>query len=46
MGSFDIGIITGAEYGKAAGWSCFIAIAAIGVYIHFIANRIQNSMDS
>jgi len=35
MGSFDVGIITGVEYGKAAGW----------IYLHFVANRIQNSAD-
>ncbi len=45
MGSFDVGIITGAEYGKAAGWISFIAIAVIGIYLHFVANRIQSGVD-
>lgn len=42
MGSIGVGFIIGAEYGKIAGWIALIVMAAIGIFFHIKADRIQN----
>jgi hypothetical protein len=39
MGSIGVGFITGAEYGKFVGWLTFILLAAIGLFLHFTADK-------
>jgi len=41
MGSFGLGFITGAEYGKWAGWAIFIIMMLIGIALHFTADKIE-----
>ena len=43
MGSFGVGFLAGAEYGKWMGWTIFIAMAAFGVFLHRAANKIEKS---
>ncbi len=45
MGSIEAGFLAGAEYGKVAGWVTFIVVAAVGIYLHFVARRIQSGND-
>jgi len=40
MGSFGVGFISGAEYGKIVGWSVFCTMAAIGIILDTKADKI------
>jgi len=40
MGSFAVGPLVGAEYGKWIGWTCFIILATAGIVLHFTADKI------
>lgn len=46
MGSIGVGLITGAEYGKLAGWLTFILLAAIGLFLHYKADKIERGIKS
>jgi hypothetical protein len=46
MGSIGVGFITGAEYGKLVGWLTFILLAAIGIFLHFKADKIEKRIKS
>ena len=41
MGSFGVGFIAGAEYGKLAGWLTFIAMVTSAILLHIKADQIQ-----
>jgi len=43
MGSFGIGFLTGASYGKWAGWSIFAILMLSGIALHFVADRIEKT---
>jgi hypothetical protein len=43
MGSFGGGFLACAEYGKPVGWISFIALAAAGIILHKIADKIRES---
>jgi hypothetical protein len=45
MGSIGVGFITGAEYGKLAGWLTFIVLGAIGIFLHILADKIQKPIE-
>ncbi len=43
MGSFGVGFLAGAEYGKWMGWTVFIIMAVFGILLHKAADKIENS---
>jgi len=46
MGSIGVGFIAGSEYGRFAGWLSFVLMAAIGIFFHFKADKIQKANKS
>ena len=46
MGSFGVGCLAGAEYGKWVGLSSFVVLAALGVFLHISADRIQKTQET
>jgi len=43
MGSPVVGILVGIEYGKRIGWICFFIALAIGIALHYQAQRIRQT---
>ncbi|MFZ3091216.1 MAG: hypothetical protein WA240_11415 [Nitrospirota bacterium] len=41
MGSFGGGFLAGAEYGKWVGWTTFIVLAGMGLFLHRIADKFR-----
>lgn len=41
MGSIGVGFIIGAEYGNLVGWLTFFLLAAIGLFLHFTADKTE-----
>ena len=41
MGSFGGGLLVGAEYGKAVGWTTFVILVALGIALHWVADGIH-----
>jgi hypothetical protein len=41
MGSFGIGFMAAAEYGKLTGLLTFIVMVALGIFLHITADKIQ-----
>ncbi len=44
MGSFGGAFLTGAEFGKWAGWTTFIIMAGTGIFLHKFADKIKQKM--
>jgi hypothetical protein len=43
MGSFGVGFMARAEYGKLAGWLTFMVMVTLAILLHIKADKIQKS---
>jgi hypothetical protein len=46
MGSIGVGFIIGAEYDNMIGWLTFFLLVAIGLFLHFTADKTKNGIKS